>query len=377
MFIHERQLRHLLTPDQYCDSSYHDVELERLFWPAWHVAAAAAALPRPGDFVTLELLGQPLLLRNMDGAIHTFLNVCAHRHCQLTSQPCGHSQRLRCQYHGWEYDQHGRTGRIPDAGCFRPFDRENARLKKFRTEVLGGLVWVSLEDDGPSLDEYLGSFGRQLAASFASPYRLRWTWQTEYQANWKVPIENSLESYHIPCLHAGTFGDYPAEETCTHNLQERFTTFHTPEPVKLATRIQQWFVRRLGAPVTATYTHHHTYPHITLVGLDVLRLVQQIEPISPRTCRHRVWLFTLRGPRRNPFAWMIGGVVGWLAKLITRQILHEDAGIFAAVQRGLEASAHPGVIGTREERVYAFQEYVARACNQPATNGRAHLEQLK
>jgi phenylpropionate dioxygenase-like ring-hydroxylating dioxygenase large terminal subunit len=362
MFIHDRQLEHLLPPAQYYDAGRYQVELERLFRPAWHVVAARSDLPRPGDYLTLDLLGQPLLVRNIDGEIHTFLNVCAHRHCQLTSQPRGHSERLRCQYHGWEYGPDGRTGRIPDAGCFRPFDRENAQLKKMRTQVHGELVFVSLADEGPDLKEFLGPYCYDFCGACTGDFRLRWTWETEYQANWKVPIENSLESYHIPCLHSKTFGELPPEETSRHDLGERSTTFWTAEPAR-AVRIRAWLVRRLGAPVTSTYIHHHTHPHITLASLDLMRLVQIILPLSPRTCRHRVWLFTLRGSRRNPLARTIGSLLSWLTKLIARQVILEDAPIFAAMQRGLEASPHPGVIGTREERVFAFQDYVSRACS--------------
>ena len=34
--------------------------------------------------------------------------------------------------------------------------------------------------------------------------------------------ENSLESYHIPCLHQKTFGVLPPEETSDHDLTERY-----------------------------------------------------------------------------------------------------------------------------------------------------------
>src|SRR5439155_10176060 len=137
-----------------------------------------------------------------------YLNVCAHRHSRLRSEPAGHDPHFRCQYHGWEYRPDGRTAKIPDAGCFRPWDRENACLRTFRTATCGGLVFVSLSDDSPPLDEFLGPFHDTCRAWFAPPYGLKWTWQTDYRANWKIPIENSLESYHVPCLHAKTFGTF-------------------------------------------------------------------------------------------------------------------------------------------------------------------------
>jgi phenylpropionate dioxygenase-like ring-hydroxylating dioxygenase large terminal subunit len=302
------------------------------------------------------------LIRNIDGEIHAFLNVCAHRHCLLTSQAQGHDERFRCQYHGWEYTKEGRTGCIPDAACFRPFDRDNARLRQFRAATCGELVFVCLTDDGPALEEFLGPFHRTCAAWFARPYGLKWTWQTDYQANWKVAVENSLESYHVPCLHAATFGKFPAEELCEHDLQENYTTFRTPEPRQWTTCVQRWFGRRLGLPQTGIYTQHHAHPHLTVASLDVFRLVQIFMPTSPATCRHRVWLYTPRGSAHNPWQRLLAVVLSALVRWVARQVVLEDAAIYADVQRGLEASVFPGVLGTREERVFAFQQWVVKQC---------------
>ena len=362
MFIHQSRLEHLLAPDQYFSPEQHRTELERLFLPGWHFVATLADLPRHGDFLTMELLGHPLQVRNIDGEIHAFLNVCAHRHCLLTHQPKGFDPHFRCQYHGWEYTKEGRTGRIPDAHCFRPFDRENARLRKFRTERSGELVFVSLADEGPGLRDYLGPFHETCCRYFAPPYRQSWKWETEYAANWKVVVENSLESYHIPCLHAKTFGTPPPEETCEHDLNEAYTTFRTPEPPGLITKIQRWIVRRMGLTPTSVYVHHHAHPNLIFTSLDVHRMAQLVIPTSPTTCRHIVWLYTIRGPNRGPLARWLGWNMAWIVTRIARQIVLEDLPIFPDVQRGLSASVHRGVIGTREERVFVFQDYVTRAC---------------
>jgi phenylpropionate dioxygenase-like ring-hydroxylating dioxygenase large terminal subunit len=363
LFIHQNQLRHLLAPAHYKDERHHQIEIERLFLPAWHVVATTAELRRPGDFLTTEVLGRPLLLRNCDGEVCAYLNSCAHRSCMLTSKPRGHDPRFRCQYHGWEYDRQGHTGKIPDARCFRPFDRENACLHCYRTETCGELVFVCLDDQGPSLSDFLGPYHAAARDGFAAPFRFIWSYDATYHCNWKVPIENSLESYHIPCLHAKTFGDFPPEEQCEHDLQQNWTTFRTAEPDQLATRIQRWFVRRLGRNPKGIYTQHHTHPHIGFASLDVFHLVQIFLPTSPTTCRHLVWVYSLHGSGRwNPWRALLARLLRLAVKTIARQIVLEDRAIYADVQRGLEASVHPGVIGTREERVFVFQDYVLRNC---------------
>jgi phenylpropionate dioxygenase-like ring-hydroxylating dioxygenase large terminal subunit len=366
MFVHKSQLGHLLTPDQYWSERQHAVEVERLFLPAWHVVATTADLPRPGDFLTTELLGRPLLVRNVDGQVHAYLNVCAHRHCLLTHRRRGHDPRFRCQYHGWEYDGDGRTRKIPDAGCFRPFDRANARLRRYRTETCGQLVFVSLAADGPGLAEFLGPYHDQAREGATAPYRLCWARRYDHACNWKVPIENSLETYHVPCLHPKTFRDAPAEELCEHELHEGYTAFQTPAPDTWPTRFMRWCTRRLGRTPGGVYSTHHIHPHLTFATLDVFHVVQQFLPTSPATCRHHVYLYSLHGTSRwNPWTRLLARLLRAGVKSATRRIIFEDIRLYPDAQRGLCASVHPGVLGTREERVYAFQDWVVRSCADP------------
>jgi phenylpropionate dioxygenase-like ring-hydroxylating dioxygenase large terminal subunit len=362
VFVHQTQLRHLLAPADYFSPRQHEIEQERLFLPSWQPVASTRQLRHHGDFLTRELFGKPILVRNIDGQIHTFLNVCAHRHAMLTHEPCGHDPRFRCQYHGWEYGPDGHTRRVPEAHCFRPFDRENARLRKFRTAACGELLFTCLDDAAPPLEEHLGPFHEECRKWFAPPFELAWTWDTTYEANWKVVVENSLESYHIPCLHRKTFGILPEEQTCRHDLAERWTTFHTPESFSWISRGQNFVVRSLGQPTTNIYTHHHAHPNLTFVSMDVLRMAQTVLPTSPTTARHLAWVYTLRGTRHNPWAWLARHVLAWIVVKVARQVLREDAWIFAHLQKGLQASTHPGVIGTREERIYAFHKYLLSAC---------------
>ena len=135
MFVHQHVLRYLLRPEHYCTQRQHDLELEQLFLPAWHFIAAKSELPKDGVFLTLELFGRPLLLRNSGGRFLAFENICSHRHCLLTDAAAGHQPKLRCQYHDWEFDDDGRTAKIPEAKCFRPWDRDNSQLTTFRVDM--------------------------------------------------------------------------------------------------------------------------------------------------------------------------------------------------------------------------------------------------
>jgi phenylpropionate dioxygenase-like ring-hydroxylating dioxygenase large terminal subunit len=361
-FIHQSHLEHLLQPQDYCSPEQHELELQRLFRPAWHVVAAKAELARSGDFVTRDLLGQPLIIRNFDGELRAFLNVCAHRHCKLTHQERGRNEKLRCQYHGWEYKADGYTAHIPEARIFRPLDREQARLHSYRVETCGELVFVALDDAAPSLAEFLGDSYDLCQSWFDASYRFATSWATPAAANWKVLTENSLESYHVPYLHPTTFGVAPDEEICRHRLANGSSTFESDETLAWRQWGQSILVRSMGLPVTNVYSHHLLYPHVQFVRTDVVRIVIMPLPTSPTTCELRVWVFAPQGTRRNPWAWLVRTIMRSVVKFESRRVLNEDATIFPDVQQGLAASPHRGVIGTREERIFAFQQFVLSAC---------------
>lgn len=360
MYVHREQLRHLLSPEAYYNTAQYEREVERLFMPSWHPVASRAELARSGDFLTGEILGRPFILRNFAGEIRAFENVCSHRHCRLTPKKRGRSERFACQYHGWEYTREGRTARIPDAGCFRPFDRENARLRSLRLESRGELLFLSIAESGPTLSDQLGSYDAACASYFAPPFRFAWRYEAEYAANWKIPTENTLEAYHIPCLHRKTFGDHPTEENTHHELDERFTKLTTVEPPTFARFIQNQFVRSVGRTPRNLYIHRLLHPHLVFIELDVMRMVQVFMPLSPVRCRHLVLLYTLY-PEDSRLARLLAPLFRPLAVWAARMIILEDAPIFSEVQRGIEKSRHPGVLGTIEERVFVFQQYVSRA----------------
>jgi choline monooxygenase len=362
MFIHQSQLRPLLRAEQYFSESQHRTELAQLFLPGWHPVAVRSQLRLPGSFRTLELLGTPLLLRNVDGEIRAFLNVCPHRHSRLTSKTSGHSERLRCQYHGWEFDGDGRTGRIPDAKAFRPWDRENSCLKRFRVGMAGELIFVSLAESGPSFEEFFAPAGPLWGGGFAEPFRFAAMWSQEFPCNWKVILENSLESYHVPEIHAATFGAMPTEESCEHDLQREYTSFSTVLRKEFGTRILNGLAKSLGAEVTGRYHHLNLHPHVTLTRVDLYRQIMFLEPSGPESCRFHNLIFTLRGKPFRPLRWLLAQMTRAAVLHVAKKVFREDGSIYSAVQRGTMSSPFPGVIGTREERIHYFQQFVSERC---------------
>ena len=366
MFIHKEQLEYVLKPDEYCCEAHQKQEIDKLFHAGWHPVGILSEWSKDGDFKTLELLGTPLLLRRTDGQIMGYVNVCSHRHCLLTDLSRGHSDKLACQYHGWEYAPSGQVSRVPDGGCFRPFDRENARLETVTVETCGQLVFVRLAATGPSLTEYLGDYATRVAAAFASPYKCNWTYEATFDCNWKIPVENTVETYHLPYIHPQTLGGFGLipEEAQKHYLENRSTTLvYDLDPNSDAVRTQRRVVGWLGGGTeTDQYVHHHIFPNLVFTFSDLYTYAQVYLPETPTTSATRAWMFSLDGTRRNPFARLIARLAARHGVKANTAIQREDASVFAAQQRGLASTPFRGCIGTREERIWCFHEAVRQAC---------------
>jgi phenylpropionate dioxygenase-like ring-hydroxylating dioxygenase large terminal subunit len=362
----------VLAPADYFSDEQHARELERVFLPGWHCVGAIDDALGSGDFVTRELFGHPILLRNEGGDLCAFLNVCAHRHCRLERAERGSARRIVCPYHGWEYDADGAVRKVPDAACFKPIRRGAERLHRYRVERLGRLVFVSLATNGPGLDATLGertiSLGREI---FSDRFRMIAAREIDHPCNWKIPIENVLESYHVASLHRNALADHPrffkvftgapkrGDEAPVHELGDRFTVFR--DALGAESAAYRALMRRLRRDASLEYVHHHAFPNIVFGHTSIVSFLQVTYPTSPTTSHSTIRLFLHRGDDdRALLSLAISPVLDRVAGRLIDMVLREDAYIYPDAQRGLEASLLKGVLGSREERIHAFQSWLKR-----------------
>ncbi|MDB5348564.1 MAG: dioxygenase Rieske iron-sulfur component [Schlesneria sp.] len=366
MYVSNSRLPHVLPPSAYWSLESSQSENKVLLTKGWHLVGTTVELSQSGDFLTCQLLGIPIQVRNFDGQLSALSNVCAHRHCLITRLTSGRSSKMKCQYHGWEYDKTGRTQQIPVAKDFAPLDRERTQLAEYRVSTCGKLVFVSLAGDGPLLVDFLGDFFAVCSERFGQGWEPFLNEDAEHECNWKVPVEGTLEAYHVPQVHPSTFGTFPQEAKTSHVLGSNHTTLSTRLPFGASSKLDgifQWlearFLRLMGRIPTADYRHHHCFPNVLFSFTDAVSLCQCLVPTGPESCRSIVRQFGYVGKSRGPRRW-IARIWGRLAARITKRILAEDRALFKSVQQGLRNSTHEGMLGRCEERIHAFQVYVDR-----------------
>src|SRR5947209_15507423 len=134
----------------YYDPSIYEQEQERIFSQMWVCVGREDAIPpEPGSYQTVTLGRESvIMMRNRDGALNAFLNVCRHRGARLCSEAAGRLKgSLQCRYHAWTYGLDGRLIGAPNVLNTVPFDRLAYGLLPVALEVWEGFIWLNLSDN--------------------------------------------------------------------------------------------------------------------------------------------------------------------------------------------------------------------------------------
>ncbi len=90
----------LVSSRIFTDSEIYRLELERIFTRTWLYVAHETEIPRPGDFVSRSMEGDPVIVsRGRDGKVRVFLNVCRYRGRKIRGEDLGNTLKFICGYH--------------------------------------------------------------------------------------------------------------------------------------------------------------------------------------------------------------------------------------------------------------------------------------
>ena len=152
------QLESTLPSTWYRDPAIFRTEKERIFCREWIAVCREEELPKAGDHLVLDVLGESVLLvRNREGGLRAFYNVCRHRGSRLCRTPQetaalnvalpggGTGGRLIvCPYHQWSYDFNGALLAAPHLSAAAGFKKQDFHLYPVGVEAWGGFVFLNL-----------------------------------------------------------------------------------------------------------------------------------------------------------------------------------------------------------------------------------------
>jgi len=194
-----------LSGRDYTSAEVFDLEREKVFFRSWIYAGCESSLEGPGDFRTVDVAGESVLVvRDADGALNAFYNVCRHRGSRLCDDAGGRMKgAVKCPYHAWAYSFDGRLIGTPNVGK-EEIDRDQLGLWRVALEVWEGFVFINLDRNPQPLGEWLGAqvdsplpFARYKLGELRTAH----TTVNDVHANWKILIDNYNECLHCPTVH--------------------------------------------------------------------------------------------------------------------------------------------------------------------------------
>ncbi len=196
---------HTIPAPWYLDPALEQLEQKRVFGGNWQAIARTEQLLQPGDFVTTDFAGEPILaVRGADEKLRAFFNVCRHHAAAVATAPCGHAQSFRCPYHGWNYGLDGTLKGMPEFAGVCNFDRSTHGLVPVAIDTWEKFVFVNLLADPEPLPHFLGDMVSLVSPLSLDQMHFHSRRDYELNCNWKVYVDNYLDGgYHVPHLHKG------------------------------------------------------------------------------------------------------------------------------------------------------------------------------
>ena len=330
---------HALPADHYRDPERFELERERVLRPAWHAVARWDELPEPGDYRSLELCGEPLVLvRDEARRLRVLSRVCRHR-AHTVVEGSGRARSLVCPYHRWSYGLDGSLRSAPLMKDVPGFDAARCSLPELPTTSWQGFVLTTLSPSPPPFAEALGPLDARLASRRLGELVTLTVLEFDSPWNWKVMVENFMESYHHLGPHKESLQrTNPAQQTFCAELEGPFGVLENP-----------------GTGEAPSFLVAQVFP-------TLLFFVQEGEPIG-------VW-YELQIDRVDRFGLRIhvlgtaelAGAEGAAASIaaVVRQVHLEDIAVCEGVQRGLASRLwEPGPLALQEGCLARFHRHLA------------------
>jgi len=341
----------------YVSEEFARAEERHIFAKEWLCAGRADALASPGDYMTMEISGEPvIILRDREGQLRGLSNVCRHRMSTLL-EGRGSTRSIVCPYHAWTYNLDGTLRGAPAMALNEGFCKTDVALPQVRVADWLGWIMVTLNPDTPEPAEALKDVENLVGYLDMSSYQEHFRQEFRWNTNWKVLAENFMESYHLPVCHSGTIGG--TVDLLKMTCPEGFPAFN-----------YHWIVKNDSLPLSLAHPSNTT---LTGDQRRVTWLLSIYPSLMITLTPGYFWYLSLTpdGPDHVKVLYGGGMSADWcadpaaeahLAQLreLLDEVNIEDKGCVERVFRGLKAGlSAPGALSHLERPNFEFASWIA------------------
>ena len=346
----------------YHDAEFFAAESQAFLRAAPQVVCHVSEIPQPGDWRSLEYLGESVIvIRGDDGACRAFSNVCRHRGSRIVDGEAGCAKVLTCPYHAWSYGRDGRLVGVPHRSEYPGLETDKLSLFPVALEEWRGFLFVTLAPGAPSVAEMMAPYNAEVA-----PYRFE-----ELQAigrvtlrpralNWKTIADNYSDGLHIPIGHPGLtrlFGKGYRIEANAHvdRMEGDLLDRDSANPSERAYQRLLPAAEHLPPSHRRKWLYYKLFPNVAFdIYPDQVDFMQFL-PVSATQTVIREISYALPDARREMRA------ARYLNWRINRRVNAEDTELITRVQLGMQSPAYvAGPLGTSELCLRSFAQKLRR-----------------
>lgn len=191
-----------IDPYFYRSHVTYEAELETIIFKSWLYAGHISQIARHGDYFLFDIGEDSIIVcRDNQGEIGAMHNICRHRGARVCEEASGNRKAFICPYHGWAYGNDGTLKSAREMDQLKDFKCQDYALKKVRTVVFQGMIFINCDPDAPDFVAPMESISRQLGAYDLENAKVAERKTYRINANWKLVLENYLECYHCSSSH--------------------------------------------------------------------------------------------------------------------------------------------------------------------------------
>ncbi len=345
--------------EMYTSPKIYQLEIERIFGKTWYYVGHDSQLQGPGSYFTVNIAEQPLvILQNKAGELRGFFNVCTHR-AGPVALGSGKCSRLTCLYHAWSFDLEGNLRGIPDMETAQNFDLASHALTPVKVDTWGPFIFANLDPNCQPLAVQLGElpemFKRYCFSEWARVYSIDYYTGT----NWKLYVENNVESYHEFSVHKSIAKYYKATKAEARHYYYLQYALLSPDDVDSLMESGRTF-EGLGEVEINGKSTMSFFPNFAWIIRPWIAIIYLIDPQGVSKTRIRWdWLVPNTEAAKTP------NNLEPLIKFFDN-IQKEDLRLLPDIQKRIKSLGYrPGRLSpTRELGTHLFQELIMRSLTQ-------------
>jgi phenylpropionate dioxygenase-like ring-hydroxylating dioxygenase large terminal subunit len=347
-----------LPPAAFTSKEFYDLEVEKIFKREWLCIGHVSQVAKVGDYFTLDMFGELLLVVRAQDGVRVFSRVCLHRWAPIANGE-GNAKAFSCPFHGWTYALDGQLMNAPFMDKREGFDPKSCRLPEVRAEIVEslGLIFITFSDRADSISDQLEDL-----PDFLKNFRLSELVQvqpaeTDAPFNWKILLATGMEAYHHFIAHRETFErTHPTRLSWCENGRKAWTLCHAGAATEMPLTTELPLFPGLRDQEKKFLDLYHIFPMTRLVVYPDAVRFRVVIPDGPTRTRTRA-IYLVR-PEVAAQAELVKAAFAASQKF-SEQAGREDYDASVMQQRGAtSALASSGAFSPLEASLWHFAEYV-------------------